>query len=72
MTFSCEDHADMFSVLSGARLMELARGKFAIELASENDLVPTLDTIKAAVINGELDSAIEAAASKLRAGFTGA
>jgi len=62
MTISFEDHADMFSVLSGARFLELAKGKFAIELASENDLVPTLDAIKAAGLNGELDGAIDAAA----------
>jgi hypothetical protein len=31
--------------------------------------VPTLDAIKAAVLNGELDGAIDAAANKLRAGF---
>ena len=35
----------------------------------EKDLVPTLELIKTAVINGELDTQIEAAANKLRDGF---
>ncbi len=57
------------SVRYGARLLELAKGKFAIELASEKELVPTLETIKAAVLAGELDGAMEVASTKLRSGF---
>jgi Na+-translocating ferredoxin:NAD+ oxidoreductase RnfC subunit len=53
------------SVRYGARLLELAKGKFAVELASEKELVPTLEIIKAAVLAGELD----AASNKLRDGF---
>lgn len=57
------------SVRYGARLLELAKGKYAVELASEKELVPTLEIIKAAVLAGELDSAIDAASNKLRDGF---
>ncbi|MEY4100457.1 MAG: hypothetical protein RL300_1628 [Pseudomonadota bacterium] len=57
------------SVRYGARLLELAKGKFAVELASEKDLVPTLEIIKAAVLDGELDAAIDTASNKLRDGF---
>jgi hypothetical protein len=57
------------SVRYGARLLELAKGKFAVELASEKELVPTLEIIKAAVLNGELDAAMEVASTKLRSGF---
>jgi hypothetical protein len=57
------------SVRYGARLLELAKGKFAVELASEQELVPTLEIIKAAVLAGELDAAIDAASNKLRDGF---
>jgi hypothetical protein len=57
------------SVRYGARLLELAKGKFAVELASEKELVPTLEIIKAAVLAGELDAAIDAASNKLRDGF---
>lgn len=70
--FTADNGKVMMSVRYGARLLELAKGKFAIELGSEKDLVPTLDAIKAAVLNGELDGAIDAAANKLRDGFTGA
>jgi hypothetical protein len=58
------------SVRYGARLLELAKGKYAVELASEKELVPTLEIIKAAVLAGELDTAIDAASNKLRAGFS--
>jgi Na+-translocating ferredoxin:NAD+ oxidoreductase RnfC subunit len=57
------------SVRYGARLLELAKGKYAVELASEKELVPTLEIIKAAVLAGELDVAIDAASNKLRDGF---
>ncbi len=53
----------------GARMLELAKGKFAIEVASEKDLVPTLETLKSVVSGGELDLQIEAASIKLREGF---
>jgi hypothetical protein len=53
----------------GARLLELAKGKFAVELASEKELLPTLEIIKAAVLAGELDVAIDTASNKLRDGF---
>ncbi len=54
----------------GARTLELARGKTAVEVASSKDLVPTLELIKAAVSSGELDAQIEAASKELRKDFT--
>ena len=57
------------SVRYGTKVLELARGKYAIEVGAEKDLVTTLDVIKAAVLAGELDAAIDHAATKLRAGF---
>lgn len=57
------------SVRYGTRVLELAKGKNAVEIAAEKDLVATLETIKAAVLAGELDAAIDHAATKLRAGF---
>lgn len=50
-------------------MLELAKGKVAVEVGAEKDLVPTLELIKTAVLNGELDTQIEAAANKLRDGF---
>jgi hypothetical protein len=57
------------SVRYGSKVLDLARGKNAVEVASEKDLVATLDVIKAAVLAGELDSQIELASTKLKAGF---
>ena len=57
------------SVRYGSKVLELAPKKYAVEIASEKDLVKTLDIIKIAVANGELDTAIASAATKLRAGF---
>jgi hypothetical protein len=53
----------------GARMLELAKGKFAIEVASEKDLVPTFEALKSIVASGELDLQMEAASTKLREGF---
>jgi hypothetical protein len=53
----------------GPKVLELTRGKYAIEIGNEKDLVPTLETVVEAVKAGELDTAIEAAATKVRAGF---
>lgn len=58
------------SVRYGSRVLELARGKYAVEVAHAKDLTATLDAIKTAVLAGELDAQIDAAATKLRAGFT--
>ncbi len=67
--FTADNGKLALSVRYGARLLELAKGKYAVEVASEKELVPTLEIIKAAVLAGELDTAIDAASNKLRAGF---
>lgn len=57
------------AVWYGSKVLELAKGKFAVEVASESELAQVLELLKAAAIAGELDAAIEGAAEKLRAGF---
>ncbi len=57
------------SIRYGTKVLELAKGKVAVEVGTEKELVPTLELIKTAVLNGELDTQIEAAALKLRDGF---
>ena len=58
------------SIRYGARTIALnAKGANAIELPTADDLLPTLQLIKQAVENGELDAQIEIASGKLRAGF---
>ena len=53
----------------GTKPLELAKGKVAIELAAQADLIPTLETLKAAVTAGELDAQIEVMSGALRKGF---
>jgi hypothetical protein len=43
--------------------------KLRLLYSREKDLVPKLELTKTAVLNGELDTEIEAAAKKLRDGF---
>ena len=59
------------SVRYGSKVLELAKGKYAIEVGGEKDLVNVLEVVKTAVLGGELDAAIENAANKLRDGFGG-
>ena len=42
----------------------------AIEVGVEKELINVLEVVKTAVLNGELDAAIDNAANKLRDGFS--
>jgi hypothetical protein len=53
----------------GAKVLEITKGKNAVECADMSDLVATLEVIKEAVQAGELDAQIEATSGALRAGF---
>ena len=68
--FKQENGKLALSVRYGAKVLELAKGKFAVEIAAEKELVTTLEVVKSAVEAGELDTAIENAAGKLREGFS--
>jgi hypothetical protein len=57
------------SIRYGSKVLELSKGKTSIEIAGAQDLVPALETVKVAVLAGELDSQIEAASGALRSGF---
>jgi len=59
------------TVRYGTKVLELAKGKQAVEVGAQKDLVSVLEVIKTAVLAGELDTAIENAATKLRDGFKG-
>ena len=59
----------LVSVRYGSRVLELSRGKSAVEVTSAEDLVKTLEALKLAVESGELDAQIEAASGALRSGF---
>ena len=68
-TFIADNGKLCVHIRYGARVLELAKGKTAIEVANNKELVPTLELIKQAVLNGELDTQIETASKELRKGF---
>ena len=57
------------SIRYGAKLIELAKGKSAVEVSSGEELIKTLELLKRAVEAGELDSQIDIASTKLKEGF---
>jgi hypothetical protein len=67
--FVAENGKLSLCVLYGTRVLELAKGKHAVEVGTEKDLVSVLEVLKTAVLAGELDAAISTAADKLKAGF---
>ena len=67
--FMADNGKTAVSVRYGATVLELSKGRFAIELADSSELVSALETVAVAVQAGELDAAIEAAAVRLRKGF---
>jgi hypothetical protein len=57
------------SVRYGAKAIELAKGKNAIELDSVDSILPALQVLKQAVEAGELDTAIEAVSGAVKSHF---
>jgi hypothetical protein len=67
--FTAENGKLCIQVRYGAKVLELAKGKTAIEVGATDNLIPTLDALKAAVVAGELDAQIEAVSETMRSGF---
>lgn len=67
--WTAENSKVMLAIRYGAKSLELAKGKNAIEVGSLTDLVGVLEAVKEAVVAGELDAQIEQASGALRAGF---
>jgi hypothetical protein len=67
--FVSENGKCCIAVRYGAKVIELAKGKSAIEVASPDALIEALEAVNAAVIAGELDAQIEAVSGQLRSGF---
>ena len=53
----------------GAKIIEFAKGKTAVEVSTPEELIKALEIIKGAVEAGELDGPIEHASGAVRAGF---
>lgn len=67
--FVSENGKVCISIRYGAKVIELSKGKTAIEITGPTALIEALETVKAAVQAGELDAQIEQASATLREGF---
>lgn len=67
--FVAESGKCCIAIRYGSKVLELAKGKTAIEVASASALIDALEAVNAAVIAGELDGQIEAASGQLRSAF---
>lgn len=57
------------AVTYGSKVIELAKGKNAIERALSEELISTRHALKAAVLAGEIDPQIEASSGAMRTAF---
>lgn len=68
--FTADNGKLSLSVKYGVATLELAKGKFAVEVAADKDLASTLAALRGAVLAGELDTAIDTAARALKSNFS--
>ena len=59
------------TVRYGSRVLEITRGRNAIELADLNEVMGTISLLKTAVMAGELDEAINTAVTTIKSRFKG-
>ena len=67
--FTGEQGQLVLQIHYGSQVLELARGKSSVEVADSTSLVTTLQVVHTAVMAGELDQQIEAAATTLKSRF---
>ena len=67
--FVAENGKCCIAVRYGAKVIEIAKGKTAIEVASSDALIEALEAVNAAVLAGELDAQIEAVSGQIRTAF---
>lgn len=67
--FVAADGKVYLNIRYGAKIIEFAKGKTAVEVSTADELIKALEIIKAAVEAGELDAQIEQASGAVRAGF---
>jgi len=60
--FVADSGKAMIQIKYGVRVLELAKGKSSIEIASPDKLVSTIELLKKAVLDGELDAQINSVA----------
>lgn len=57
------------AVRYGSKVIEISKGKNAVECGNADELLQTLNLLKSATLAGELDEQIAAASESLRSGF---
>ena len=67
--FVAENGKCCIAIRYGSKVIELAKGKSAIEVSGPEALIDALEAVNAAVLAGELDTQIEAVSGQLRSGF---
>ena len=67
--WTAENGKTCLALRYGAKAVELAKGKTAVEVGHSDDVFAALQALKLAVESGELDAQIESASTALRAGF---
>jgi len=67
--FVAENGKCCVAIRYGAKVIELAKGKSAIEVANPEALIEALEVVNAAVLAGDLDAQIETVSGLLREGF---
>ena len=64
-----DDGKVYISLRYGTRVIEIAKGKSAIEVGERRQLVPVIEALRKAVMAGELDSHIDAAGAEVSKRF---
>ena len=67
--FRAESGKTCVQLRYGTKVLDFAKGKNAIEVASEADIVSVLETLKKAVESGELDAQMAAASEAVKVRF---
>lgn len=67
--FTSEKGSLCLSLRYGSRVIELSKGRNAIEVGDITALASTLETVKRAVVSGEMDAQIAIAADAVKARF---
>ena len=67
--FRAESGRTCIHLKYGTKMLDFSKGKNAIEVASEADIVSVLETLKKAVENGELDAQMATASEAVKVRF---
>jgi hypothetical protein len=68
--WTADDGKIYLNLRYGTRVLELAKGKSAIEVGERKQLVPTIEALKQAVAAGEVDTQLTVAGDEVGLRFT--